>query len=118
MQCLKKTKNNSAPGPDSISWKLLKMLKGTQLGKAVIEDVALVAEEGQATRMLEEWRGVKMVMIPKPGKNHTAVKGWRPIVLANMVGKLAEKIIAQELQKHAELWHESFCRAKGKRGHR
>jgi len=44
-----------------------------------------------------------MVMIPKPGKDYTAVKGWRPFVLANTVGKLAEKIIAQELQKQEEL---------------
>jgi len=43
-----------------------------------------------------------MVMIPKPGKDHAAVRGWRPIVLANTVSKLAEKIIAQELQKRQE----------------
>jgi len=40
--------------------------------------------------MPESWREMKMVMIPKPGKDHTAVKGWWPIVLANVVRKLAE----------------------------
>jgi len=54
-------------------------------------------------------------MIPKPGKDHTAVKGWRPIVLANTVGKLAEKLVALELQQHKELWHErAFAGRKGR----
>jgi len=66
--------------------------------------------------MPEEWRDMKMVMIPKPGKYHTAVKGWRPIVLANTVGKLAEKIVAQELQKHDELWHERAVAGRKGRG--
>ena len=39
-----------------------------------------------------------MVMIPKPNKDHTKVKGWRPIVSANTVGKLAEKVIADRIQ--------------------
>jgi len=113
-EALGRTKNGSAPGPDGVSWKLLKMIKDTQLGKAVIEDVAQVAcREG--TRMPEEWRGMKMVMLSKPGKDHTKVKGWRPIVLANTVGKLAEKIVAQHLQERQELWHErAFAGRKGR----
>lgn len=31
-----------------------------------------------------------IVMIPKPGKDHTKVKGWRPMVLANTMGKWCE----------------------------
>ena len=34
-----------------------------------------------------------MVMIPKPGKDHKRVKGWRPIALANTVGKWCEKLV-------------------------
>jgi len=48
---------------------------------------------------------MKMVMIPKPGKDHTRVKGWRPIVLAQCVGKLGEKVIAQKLQEETRLFH-------------
>jgi len=112
---LKKTRNNSAPGPDGISWKLLKILKDTGVGRAVIEDAGQVAERRGTTRMPERWRAMKMVMIPKPGKDHTAVKGWRPIVLANVVGKLAEKVVAIELQRHKELWHErAFAGRRGR----
>ena len=34
------TKNNSAPGPDGVSYQLLKMIRQTPLGKAVIRDIA------------------------------------------------------------------------------
>jgi len=101
IQALKKTWNNSAPGPDRISWKLIKRIKDTRVGRVILEDIAQVVVN--MDRMPEEWRGMKMVMISKPGKDHTAVKGWRPIVLTNTVGKLAKKLVAEELQKHKEL---------------
>jgi len=114
-QALSRTKNNSAPGPDGISWRLLKAISKTALGEAIIEDVAQVTSEGGRTKMPEEWRKLKMVMLPKLGKDHTQVKGWRPIVLANTTGKLAEKIMAQKLQEKEELWHErAFAGRKGR----
>jgi len=58
---------------------------------------------------------MKIDMIPKAGKDHMRVKEWRPIVLANTIGKLAEKIIAQELQERHELWHRrAFAGRKGR----
>ena len=35
-------------------------------------------------------REMTMVMISKPGRDHSKIKGWRPIVLANTVGKLGK----------------------------
>ena len=114
-KALKKTRNNSAAGPDGISWQLVKALKGTRVGKALLEDIGQVSEIKKGTRMPEEWRGMKMVMIPKPGKDHTQVKGWRPIVLANVAGKLVEKLVAEEIQQHEDLWHErAFAGRKGR----
>jgi len=49
------------------------------VSRSILEDVALVAKEGGQTRMPEEWQDMKMIMIPKPGKDHAAVKGWWPI---------------------------------------
>ena len=80
------------------------MIRGTKLGKALLEDVAQVVERGGDTRIPGDWTEMKMVMIRKPGKDHK--KEWRAIVPANTNGKLAEKIMAQELQRHEELWHE------------
>ena len=57
-----------------------------------------------------------MVMIPKPGSDHLKVKGWRPIVLANTVGKLGEKLIAGDLQEIEELWHKRAVAGRKGRG--
>ena len=97
LRALSKTKNKSAAGPDGISWWLLKMIKGTPLGRAVLEDVALWATPKERVKVPEAAREMTIVMIPKPGKDHSKVKGWRPIVLANTVGKLGEKLIAGDL---------------------
>ena len=38
-------------------------------------------------------REMMMVMIPKPGKDHGTVKDFRPIVLAQTVVNLSDKVI-------------------------
>ena len=40
-----------------------------------------------------------MVMIPKPGRDLTLTKNWRPINLINCVGKIEEKVVADCLQE-------------------
>jgi len=47
-----------------------------------------------------------MVMIPKPNKDHTKIKGLRPIVLPNTVGKLSDKVVADLLQRQTKLFHD------------
>jgi len=48
---------------------------------------------------------LQVVMIPKPNKDHSKVKGWRPIVLSNTVGRSAEKPIVDQLQDLSPLFH-------------
>ena len=90
-QALAKTSNSSAPGPDLISWRLLKAVSATVIGNAILDLVVTSLQTGQ---LPQEWREMRTVMIPKPGKDHTKVGGWRPIVLANTCGKLWDKVIA------------------------
>ena len=45
------------------------------------------------------WREMKVVMIPKPGKDHKLAKAWRPINLINCIGKIGEKVVANRLQE-------------------
>ena len=47
----------------------------------------------------KEWQLSGVVFIPKANKDHKAAKGWRHINLINCIGKLAEKVVADELQK-------------------
>ena len=83
-------------------------MKGTRLFEELIE---LIARMGKAPK---EWQFSKVVMIPKPGKDHNTTKGWRPMNLINCVGKLGEKVIANRLQE-AGLFHQhQFGSVKGR----
>ena len=46
----------------------------------------------------KEWQDSKVVFIPKPGKDHRQLKAWQPITFINCIGKLGEKVVAEELQ--------------------
>lgn len=74
-RALGKCKNQSAPGPDGISWRVLKIIKCTPLGRAVCEDIAVWASPGERVKFPSESREITMVMIPKPRRDHTKVKG-------------------------------------------
>ena len=66
-----------------------------------MREVAVPLKEG---RIPEEWQKSKVVFIPKPNKNHQISKGWRPTNPTNYIGKLVEKVVADELQE-ARLFH-------------
>ena len=47
---------------------------------------------------------MRVVLIPKPGRDLTKTKSWRPINQINCIGKLGEKVVADELHE-ADLLH-------------
>ena len=100
-EALRGTSNKSAPGPDGISYRFIKVVLDMRLGKELIREIAKSLKEGQVP---EEWQWSKVVFIPKLNKDHKAAKGWRPINLINYVGKLIEKVVTDELQE-AGLFH-------------
>ena len=52
------------------------------------------------------WRQMRVVFIPKPGRDLTVAKNWRPLNLINCVGKLGEKVVADWIQDFGEdLFH-------------
>ena len=105
------TSNTSAPGPDGISYKTLKADNKTPLGRALMGQVAQQLAAGTVPR---EWQDSKVVCIPKPGKDHTQLKAWRPITLINCIGKLGEKVVAEELQQANLLHRHQFGSVKGR----
>ena len=111
IKALSGTSNSSAPGPDGVSYKLLKAIKDTRLGKDVVEEVATNLIRG---KIPDRWKEMRVVLIPKPGRDLTKTKSWRPINLINFIGKLGEKVVADELQE-AELLHRGqFGGVKGR----
>ena len=110
-KALSGTSNSSALGPDGINYKLLKAIKDTRLGKEVLEE--------DATNLIrasipDSWKVMRVVLIPKPGRDLTKTKSCRPINLINCIGKLGEKVVADEI-KEADLLHGGqFGGVKGK----
>jgi hypothetical protein len=92
--------NTSAPRPDHLTWRHLKVL-------ILNDDCARVLLSiGNSCISLSHWLGCfkesVSVIIPKPGKpHHDTPKMFCPIVLLNTIGKLFEKMLAQRMQYDA-----------------
>src|SRR5258706_1725937 len=108
---LQGTSNSSAPGPDNISYRFVKALMDTVFGDKLLTQMAKELQKGKAPA---DWQLSKVVMIPKPGKIHTQLKGWRPINLINCVCKLGEKVVADELQEAGLFHRHQYGSVKGR----
>ncbi|KAF8668547.1 hypothetical protein AX14_006143, partial [Amanita brunnescens Koide BX004] len=91
------TGNNSAPGPDRITWELLKA--AFQVNGAP-EGLCHMFNHIRLSGVWPAWFKQSMcVIIPKPNKpRYNVPKAFRPISLLNTIGKLLTKIIAARLQ--------------------
>jgi len=48
-------------------------------------------------RLPRAWKEARIAMIPKPGRDHSSVKGYRPLSMLSCITRLLEKIIAYRL---------------------
>ena len=87
------TTNNTAPGPDQISYDILRHLPRESL------TVLLTIFNGIWTTQTfpESWRLATVIPIPKPGKDHTNASNYRPISLTSCICKLMEKMVNRRL---------------------
>jgi len=81
------------------------MVIGTKLRDELIKEVAGNLAKGKIPK---EWQNSKVMMIPKPGKDHNKTTGWRPINLINCISKLGEKVVANRLQESGLLHRDQF----------
>ena len=91
------TGNNSAPGPDRITWELLKT--AFQVNGAP-EGLCHMFNQIRSSGVWPTWfKQSTCVIIPKPNKpRYNVPKAFRPISLLNTIGKLLTKVIATRLQ--------------------
>ena len=111
LDALSRICNTSAPGSNGINYQILKWVNKTLLGENLMEQVADNLLEG---RIPKEWQKSKVVFIPKPKRDLTLLKAWRPITLINCIGKLGKKVVADELQGAGLVHKHQFEIVKGR----
>ena len=91
------TGNNLAPGPNGISWELLKRAFSVQgAPDGLCHLFNCVRESGRWPTWFKE---STCVIIPKPNKpKYDVPKAFRPISLLNTISKLLTKVIASRMQ--------------------
>ena len=94
LHALGRTKNGSAPGPDGISYRLIKAVRDMRLGRELVDEVV---DNLVCGVIPPAWREMRVVFIPNPGHDLTITKSWRPLYLINCVGKVGEKVVADRI---------------------
>ena len=93
-RCLKKTKNDSAPGFSGESWGILK-LAWEHIGDHITTLANACLTLGYHPTI---WRCALVVVIPKPGRDDYALpKNYRPISLLECLSKLVEKAVSKRM---------------------
>jgi len=92
-QALHVCSSTLAPGPDHVTWGMLKTL----VANPCIASLFLGLAEAciQLSHWLTQFKESLSVIIPKPGKpSYSTPKSFQPIVLLNTLGKLVEKMLS------------------------
>ncbi|CAF4043758.1 unnamed protein product [Rotaria magnacalcarata] len=92
------TCSNTAPGPDTITYQMLKHLPGSLL-TFLLDLYNLIWVSG---RFPTQWEEAIILPFPKPGKDHTDPLNYRPIALTNCLCKLMEKMVCFRLTWYLE----------------
>ena len=90
---LKRMESNKTPGIDGITSEFLKVFWG-KIKYFVMEAINCGFHKGSLSSM----RQCIITCLPKPNKDHSFIKNWRPISLLCVVYKLASGVIADRLK--------------------
>lgn len=97
------TKNGSSSVSDTISYRLNKVVQDLRLGRELIEGVVGHLHAGVIPNPYSKMR---VVYIPKLGRDLMLAKNWRPLNLINCVGRLVEKVVPDSITDlGGELFH-------------
>ena len=95
---LKNCKTNSATGLDGVGYNLLKRVPPSFLAY-------IVKFYGACIRLgyfSKAWKHAKTTMVPKPSKDLSSAKNYRPTSLLSCIGKLFERLLAGRVSKYLE----------------
>ena len=99
-QVLRKAKD-TAPGPDGVRYGHMRELSDGDLR----EMTECFNQSIRTASVPQDWVHSYLVPLPKPGKDHSKLNGFRVITLQNTFGKILEKIVAVKLQEFLEREH-------------
>ena len=89
---------DTAPGPDRVKYSDIKNLSVDNKS-----ELFRLYEESFATGQVpEDWSHSYLKPIPKPGKDHSKLNGYRILTMQNTMGKLMERIVARKLAQDLE----------------
>lgn len=83
-----------APGYDLITGQVLKALPG----KAIVKLLHLINASFRLKFCPSQWKVAEVIMVPKPGKDLSDRKSYRPISLLPIISKLFEKLLLRRLK--------------------
>lgn len=95
---LTRKKKHTAPGEDRITYEMLRQLSPAAASN-IIADVNNMWKHGF---VVEPMKIIKVVPIPKPGKDQHDVSGKRPISLVPTLTKVANTAVLEKLQNFIE----------------
>jgi Reverse transcriptase (RNA-dependent DNA polymerase) len=95
---IRKLKNGKSPGLDGISNKVYKHLPR----KAIVYLTKIFNTMIKLQHFSTKLKKSKIILFPKPGKDHTFPQNYRPISLLNVISKIFEQILLTRLQSHIE----------------
>ena len=104
--------NNSAAGPDWVRYRLIKAVRDTSLGREVIGEIVAALRGGYIP---DRWRNMRVVLIPKPGRDLTQTMNWQLLNLINCIQKIGEKVVADRIQVEGRslLHHQQYGSVRG-----
>ena len=99
IDALEKYNNSFALGSGKLTWSYIKfIMRDNDCLLKFVNIANLCIELGH---WLSHFKPSNTIVIPKPNKStYDSPKSYRPIVLLNMIGKLFEKMIGEQLQFH------------------
>lgn len=95
---LSRKKKASAAGPDGISYEVLRSVQ-REVRDKLIEDLNRMWKEG---RIDSDTKKIKVIAIPKPGKDPNIVENLRPISMLNCSLKVINSAVLAELTKFVQ----------------
>ncbi|CAI6345283.1 unnamed protein product [Macrosiphum euphorbiae] len=98
LDIIKKLPKAKAPGMDQITNTTLKNLPSS----SIITLARIYTACLRYSYFPKYWKTAAVIMIPKPGKPHSAPENYRPISLLNTMSKILEKLILFRLKKYIE----------------